>query len=374
MVSLFEINQGWPAFRRDRAFLRGFVAGAGYFGGTVYWTGTVVSQFGGLSWPVGVIVAALLVGYLALFPGLFAIGLGWTGAKLGVGRALLLAPAIWVSTELARTYFWSGFPWVLLGYSQTTVLPVAQLASVIGVFGLSALVASVSATAAYFAISRSPVAIAWVAGVVGVVLGVVVVGERAAGAKRDRRRRYRESETASRGARAGEHPAGSEVGRRAGGKHSQYVSRNDPRGSGPGRRSRHLARVVDAVSVSRMIVWRESTSDRSCASAVSSCCWEAIRSITRLVAYYNSAFLVQRDGAVGGIYQKMHLVPFGEFVPLQRLLFFVGPLVETSWRLHAGRRPGNAADGTRADQHGDLLRDCVSSPCGGVGRLAAAGC
>ena len=39
------------------------------------------------------------------------------------GRAILLAPAIWVSTELARTYFWSGFPWVLLGYSQTTVLP-----------------------------------------------------------------------------------------------------------------------------------------------------------------------------------------------------------------------------------------------------------
>ena len=76
--SLFEIHQGWPAFRRERAFLLGFVAGAGYFGGTVYWTGTVVSQFGGLSWPVGVIVAALLVAYLALFPALFALCLGWT--------------------------------------------------------------------------------------------------------------------------------------------------------------------------------------------------------------------------------------------------------------------------------------------------------
>ena len=69
-----------------RAFLLGFLAGAGYFGGTVYWTGTVVTQFGGLSWPVGVIVAALLVAYLALFPGLFALCLGWLGTSSGSAR------------------------------------------------------------------------------------------------------------------------------------------------------------------------------------------------------------------------------------------------------------------------------------------------
>ena len=45
-------------------------------------------------------------------------------------------------------------------------------------------------------------------------------------------------------------------------------------------------------------------------------------------SYYNAAFLVRKDGTVAGVYQKMHLVPFGEFVPLQQLLFFVGPLVE----------------------------------------------
>ena len=57
IVPLFEIHHSWPAFRRGRAFLLGLVAGLAYFGGTVYWTGTVVSQFGGLSWPVGVVVA-----------------------------------------------------------------------------------------------------------------------------------------------------------------------------------------------------------------------------------------------------------------------------------------------------------------------------
>ncbi len=48
----------------------------------------------------------------------------------------------------------------------------------------------------------------------------------------------------------------------------------------------------------------------------------------RTKSYYNAAFLVRKDGTVAGVYQKMHLVPFGEFVPLQQLLFFVGPLVE----------------------------------------------
>ena len=51
--------------------------------------------------------------------------------------------------------------------------------------------------------------------------------------------------------------------------------------------------------------------------------------------YYNAAFLVQPDGQIGAVYRKMHLVPFGEYVPLQRLLFFVGPIVEAVSAVHA---------------------------------------
>ena len=67
----------------------------------------------------------------------------------------MAAPLVWVATELGRTHIFTGFPWVLLGYSQTTVLPIAQFASLFGVYGVSMLVASVSAAVA-IAMFRPP--------------------------------------------------------------------------------------------------------------------------------------------------------------------------------------------------------------------------
>ena len=60
-----------------------------------------------------------------------------------------------MATEYLRGYLFGGFPWVPLGNSQVTVLPVAQLASVLGVYGLSALVAYVNATLAFALVTRA---------------------------------------------------------------------------------------------------------------------------------------------------------------------------------------------------------------------------
>ena len=78
------------------------MTGVVYFAGTVYWTGGVMAQYGGLSLPVAALVAGLLVAYLALFPAFFALALHVATRKFGP-RALLLAPALWTATDTAAS-------------------------------------------------------------------------------------------------------------------------------------------------------------------------------------------------------------------------------------------------------------------------------
>jgi apolipoprotein N-acyltransferase len=55
--------------------------------------------------------------------------------------------------------------------------------------------------------------------------------------------------------------------------------------------------------------------------------------------FYNAAFLMKPDGTTAAVYRKVQLVPFGEYVPLQRLLFFVGPIIEAVSSFTPGDRP-----------------------------------
>ncbi len=155
-----------------RAFLLGLASGAVYFAVTLYWLVETMTTFGKLPVGLAVIAAGALVAYLALFPAAFAMILARLHRALGL-RALALVPPIWVTTELGRQYVWDGFPWALLGYSQVTTLPVAQVASLVGVYGLSALLALTSTAVAYVILDRGRAR--WVfAGIVALVIAASV--------------------------------------------------------------------------------------------------------------------------------------------------------------------------------------------------------
>ena len=130
-----------------RAFLLGYVCGASFFGGNCYWFIIVMESYGHLSGVLAVVVLILFVIIDSAFFGLFGLAMGWA-ARRSSGWALAASPFLWLAMELARTYRITGFPWDLLGYAVQAV-GVRQIAAVTGVYGLSFLAMATSALLAW---------------------------------------------------------------------------------------------------------------------------------------------------------------------------------------------------------------------------------
>jgi len=321
-----------------RACALGAIAGGVYFAGTIYWTSRVMVMYGGLAPWVAVPVNVALVAVLALFPALFAVVLRSLVAAYG-SRALFAAPFVWVVSELARSHLFTGFPWVLLGYSQLSVVPVAQFASVFGVYGLSGLIAGVSAAAASAAVGHrgdkgraryAPLAVMLV-----VVFAVAWWGS-------------------LRVARAELTRAGDPV--KVGliqGNVDQAEKWDVARAAAIF--NEHLRLTRQAIGQgAEVVIWPESSTpfffeeDRADADRIRTLAQQAhvpillgSNQVERGTPnkYFNAAFLVRADGSTGGVYRKMHLVPFGEYVPLKKVLFFVGRLVEAVSDFSPGDSP-----------------------------------
>jgi apolipoprotein N-acyltransferase len=320
------------------AFFVGLTTGAIYFAVALYWLTHVMHEYGGLQLWTAVLVNVALVAYLALFPALFGLASNRILVRFGP-RGLLAVPFVWVASELGRMKLFTGFPWVLLGYSQVEVLPIAQLASVLGVFGLSGLVAAASAALVYAWGPRQP---AGRRATLSRALPVVVVLSCAAAAAAWGARRVSESaltrsgQPMTFGLVQGNVDQGQKWdAARAGAIFADYL---------------RLTRGAIAGGA-QAVIWPESSTpfffeeDRPAAEEVRAIAREARVPILvgsdrvergRPTRYFNSAFMVAPSGETAAVYSKMHLVPFGEYVPLKRLLFFAAPLVEAVSDFSAG--------------------------------------
>lgn len=117
----------------------GFIAGCVFFSGLLYWIYNVLTFYGHLPGIISLFFLILLTAYLALYFSSFAFVWRWLDLKNSSGQ-FLFAPAFWVSLEYLREILFSGFPWELLGYSQYRVLPLIQIAELTGVYGVSFLI------------------------------------------------------------------------------------------------------------------------------------------------------------------------------------------------------------------------------------------
>jgi apolipoprotein N-acyltransferase len=214
---------------------------------------------------------------------------------------------------------------VPLGNSQVTVLPVAQLASVFGVYGLSALVAFVNAGIAFALLNTGRARVKALAVPIVLVLAIGAWGA------------WRIGDASL--TRAG---APIRVGLVQG--NIEQTAKWDPKQA---RRifTTYIAMTRDAVKRgAQYVIWPESSTPfmferdeggqaemRELAREVGVPILFGSDQLVRepTPRLYNAAFLLSPDGRTAGVYRKIHLVPFGEFIPMKQWLYFASPLVES---------------------------------------------
>jgi apolipoprotein N-acyltransferase len=139
-----------------QGFLLGYGCGILWSGGTCYWVYDTMHRYGGLPAPAAAFVLLLFCLYIGLYHGLFGLLVALVaGPRASLRRPLVAAPFLWVAVELARTRI-TAFPWELLGYAQASNVALTRIATLTGVYGLSFEIALVnSAFAAAFLVERA---------------------------------------------------------------------------------------------------------------------------------------------------------------------------------------------------------------------------
>jgi apolipoprotein N-acyltransferase len=167
LVTLALLVHSWIDATPRQAFVAGYGFGLGLFGAGVSWIYVSMNRFGGMPMPLAAFATLLFSALLALFPA----GAGWLQARIPAPpavRACLLIPAAWVLFEWLRSWLFTGFPWLTLGYAAVG-WPPQGYAPLVGVFGLSA--ATVSAAGMGWLAVRRERRLAFLAGLF-LVLGV----------------------------------------------------------------------------------------------------------------------------------------------------------------------------------------------------------
>jgi len=312
------------------AFIAGWCFGFGYFVAGLYWIGNAflvdAKVFG---WLLPFAVAGLPA-YLALYTG-FGLALARLIWTRGPSRLLALAVALTVA-EWLRGQLLTGFPWNAYGYALTGPLMLAQSAALVGLWGLTFIAVAVFASPAVLADERADTRRPWLAPFFGLV---VLAGLAAYGAWRlqsvptafvpDVRLRIMQpnlKQDAKFNYAAREQVM------------SHYIALSD-RSTGP-----QSTGVRDVTH----LIWPESafpfllTREPEAVARIAALLPEGTVLITGAARAadpgadannpraYNSIYVIDHDGSILSIYDKVHLVPFGEYLPFQALLERLGLL------------------------------------------------
>lgn len=311
-----------------RAFFLGWISGVAFYVATLYWIVHTVSAYTALPAIVAVFVLLLCASVLALYTGAFMAGLRVV-ERAGLS-AVWLGPPLWAALEWLRSWFLIGFPWVALGYSQYRNRNLVQMAEVTGVYGISALLVFFNLVVfAVIAQRRSREQLRRQRPALVLLTGLMVLAPLLGAWRRAELRRL---------PAAGHLRVGIVQG------NIDQDQKWDPayQGTTLDRYEELTARV--AASGAELVVWPETAApfffqepgelrqrllDLAARQHIyllfgSPGFFQSSAGRLRLT---NRAYLLSPEGREIGSYDKLKLVPFGEYVPFGPLLFFVHKMV-----------------------------------------------
>lgn len=136
LIGLFYLWQKTP--HAPTAALLGFAFGLGLYGFGIYWIYISLHEFGGMPWWFAGFCTFSLCAFMSLFPAL----VGYLSRR--TTYLIWLAPVFWGLSDWVRSWIFTGFPWLTLGYSQAPFSPLAGYMPIIGVYGVSTITASLA--------------------------------------------------------------------------------------------------------------------------------------------------------------------------------------------------------------------------------------
>lgn len=303
----------------------GFTCGFIAYSIILYWLTIVMTQYGHLPWSISIILYFALVSWLSLFYAATTY-LTHCGEKAGIKSAFTL-PIAWVAFDFIRLWLFSGFPWAMLGHSQYRILPIIQIADLCGVYGITALI--ILSNVVIYRIVRAILG-ANVAYPIksALILLFFLIGTLAYGFNKLNPGTAKQSNPLQIALIQGNIPQDVKWSPDFRNKTMEIYS--------------HLSRQA-AKKPLDLIVWPESAipfffqDEPEQAEQVRNLARELSSSIlfgspaheTRngKRVYLNSAYMIDKNGETVGRADKLHLVPYGEYVPLGRFFPFLNKIV-----------------------------------------------
>ncbi len=331
----------------------GYLAGFTWYGGSCYWIFQTMHLYGGLAKPVAAGILVLFCLYLGLYHALFGVLVTLARrSRLGRQGALLLAPVAWVAVELARARI-TGFPWDLLGIAQVDNPVLTRLAPYTGAYGLSFVIALINSLWLVRLRLRDRRYLRPALSTAGVLL-VVLYGAGVWFAARVPRpvptataTLLQENLEVGAVAEAGPQESTAQL-MSAFSALSLAPSPSFLAGTPELRETSRVTALRRSPPPPNLVLWPESPAPfqeqdpsfqldlsrlaqtLSAPLIIGNLAFEpsADPSNRRGYAPRNRASFITPQGSFNGHYDKVHLVPFGEYTPYKRLFFFAGSLLQ----------------------------------------------